>query len=393
MELVLEIQNTRQLIPQHARTCLFGADGGTIGRASDCEWTIPDGKKHLSGHHARVSCERGVFYLTDLSRNGVFTGSGVQLPRGEPFRIEHDSVFRLCDFEIRARLVREPARFDGEIGRPTAAGSIIPDDAFLDLDPLNAFKAPAGADDAFASAWREPAQRSDAARIDTENLIVPELVPEPVAAPVYEAPAPRGEGVSEQFWARFGQALGIDLQALDGPAREALAVKAAGLLNQSIAGLQQSLRTRSDLKNELRLGHTTAQQSSRNPLRQAGDSGQALRLMLQPGQAGQGSAEQALARGFRDLQAHQVALLAGSRAVVHSTLEHFTPSQLSLRFERERGKPLVATSGSRWRAFQRYHQALSLDDDFVERLLARDFAQAYEEQVRLIATLHSEHEG
>lgn len=98
MELVLEIQNTRQLIPLHARTCLFGVAGGIIGRASDCEWIIPDGKKHLSGHHAKVSCERGTFFLTDLSRNGVFTGSGVQLPKGEPFRIEHKSVFRLCDF-------------------------------------------------------------------------------------------------------------------------------------------------------------------------------------------------------------------------------------------------------------------------------------------------------
>lgn len=388
MELVLEIQNTRQLIPLHARTCQFGVAGGIIGRASDCEWIIPDVKKHLSGHHAKVSCERGTFFLTDLSRNGVFTGSGVQLPKGKPFRIEHESVFRLCDFEIHARLVREPARFDGEIGRAVPAGSIIPDDAFLALNPLTAFTA--SADDAFANAWHESVQYSDSARIDTEHLIVPELVPEPEVERDYQAPASKGEAVSEQFWARFGGTLGVDVHALDGPAREALAVKAASLLKQSIGGLQQSLRTRNDLKNELRLGHTTAQQSSNNPLRQAGDSAQALRLLLQPGQV---CAEQVLARSLRDLQAHQVALLAGSRAVVRSTLEHFTPSQLVLRFERERGKPLVATAGSRWRAFQRYHQALSLDDDFAERLLARDFAQAYEEQVRLIATLHSEHEG
>ncbi|MNE40630.1 hypothetical protein D3C80_1346630 [compost metagenome] len=170
-------------------------------------------------------------------------------------------------------------------------------------------------------------------------------------------------------------------------------MKSASLLNQCISGLQQNLRTRSDLKNELHLGHTADQQNNLNPLRQAGGSAQTLHRLLQPNQAGQGSAEQILARGFRDLQAHQVALLAGSRAMVHSTLEHFTPSHLALHFESKRGKLLVATSGSRWRAFQRYHRAVSLDGDFAERLLARDFAQAYEEQVRLIATLHSEHEG
>nr|WP_314873999.1 type VI secretion system-associated FHA domain protein TagH [uncultured Pseudomonas sp.] len=386
MELVLEIQNTRQLIPQHARACQFGVAGGTIGRSSDCAWTIPDSKKHLSGHHARVSYERGAFFLTDLSRNGVFTGSGVQLPRGEPFRIVHDSVFRLCDFEIRARLAVEHALCNPEVGRPAPAGSIIPDDSFLQHDPSSAFKAPSGA----VEILPELPQRSDSARIDTESLIIPELVPEVTAAPACQAPTAKREAVSEQFWASFGQALGIDLQAIDGLAREALAIKAAGLLKQSIDGLQQSLRTRSDLKNELRLSHTNSQQNGRNLLRQGNDSAQTLRLLLQ---SGQGSAEQAVGRGFRDLQAHQVAVLAGSRAVVRSALEHFTPSQLILRFERERGKPLLCTSGGHWRAFQRYHHALTLDDDFAERLLARDFAQAYEEQVRLIGTLHSEHEG
>ena len=67
-------------------------------------------------------------------------------------------------------------------------------------------------------------------------------------------------------------------------------------------------------------------------------------------------------------------------------LEHFSPQQLTLRFERDGRRPLLATSGSRWRAYGRYHQSLCQDDDWSERLLARDFAQAYEEQVRLIST-------
>lgn len=105
------------------------------------------------------------------------------------------------------------------------------------------------------------------------------------------------------------------------------------------------------------------------------------------------SGEQAVARSFRDLQAHQVALLGASRAAVRATLEHFSPQQLTLRFERDGRRPLLATSGSRWRAYGRYHQSLCQDDDWSERLLARDFAQAYEEQVRLISTLYTEHQG
>ena len=107
----------------------------------------------------------------------------------------------------------------------------------------------------------------------------------------------------------------------------------------------------SELKNELRLAQTTVQGTSKNPLKFAVDPSEALRILLQPSKPGHLPADQAVSRAFRDLQAHQVALLAASRAAVRGTLEHFSPEQLILRFERD-NKPLIATSGSRWRAYR-----------------------------------------
>ncbi|WDH53264.1 type VI secretion system-associated FHA domain protein TagH [Pseudomonas chlororaphis] len=397
MELVFEMLNTKQFVPTELSSKTFKQAGGVIGRGEDCDWIIPDRKRHLSNHHAIVSYRDGMFFLTDTSSNGIqASDSGARLRKGEPQRIEHGSVYVLGDFEIRARLVRDPATFDTEVGRPQAAGSIIPDDAFLDLDPLNALdqqeRVYSEIDEltALNTPRQEPRQRADYARIDMESLLVPELVAQP-EAPVAVEPAPV-ERQSEGFWEHFGAALGVDLKGLDHDAREALAIDAARLLKQSIGGLQQSLRTRSELKNELRLALTTAQGGSKNPLKFAVDASEALGILLQGNKPGQLPAEQAISRAFRDLQAHQVALLTASRAAVRGTLEHFSPQQLTLRFERD-NKPLLATSGSRWRAYNRYHQALRQDDDWSERLLARDFAQAYEEQIRLISTLHTEHQG
>ncbi|MGY1450777.1 MULTISPECIES: type VI secretion system-associated FHA domain protein TagH [Pseudomonas] len=397
MELVFEMLNTKQFVPTELSSKTFKQAGGVIGRGEDCDWIIPDRKRHLSNHHAIVSYRDGTFFLTDTSSNGIqASDSGARLRKGEPQRIEHGSVYVLGDFEIRARLVRDPATFDAEVGRPQAAGSIIPDDAFLDLDPLNALdqqeRVYSEIDEltALNTPRQEPRQRADYARIDMESLLVPELVAQP-EAPVAVEPAPV-ERQSEGFWEHFGAALGVDLKGLDHDAREALAIDAARLLKQSIGGLQQSLRTRSELKNELRLALTTAQGGSKNPLKFAVDASEALGILLQGNKPGQLPAEQAISRAFRDLQAHQVALLTASRAAVRGTLEHFSPQQLTLRFERD-NKPLLATSGSRWRAYNRYHQALRQDDDWSERLLARDFAQAYEEQIRLISTLHTEHQG
>ncbi|EZP34293.1 type VI secretion system-associated FHA domain protein TagH [Pseudomonas sp. RIT288] len=397
MELVFEMLNTKQFVPTELCQKTFKQAGGVIGRGEDCDWIIPDRKRHLSNHHAIVSYREGTFFLTDTSSNGVQDGdSGARLHKGEPVRIEHGSTYVLGDFEIRARLVRDPATFDGEVGRPRAAGSIIPDDAFLDLDPLNAIEQQervySEIDELLAPTAKpeDSRQRADYARIDMESLMVPELV-----APVEPEPAPAPRVVerqSEGFWEHFGAALGVDVKGLSHDEREALALNAARLLRQSIGGLQQSLRTRSELKNELRLAQTTVQGTNKNPLKFAVDPSEALEILLQPHKPGHLPSEQAISRAFRDLQAHQVALLTASRAAVRGTLEHFSPEQLTLRFERD-NKPLIATSGGRWRAFGRYHQALRQDDDWSERLLARDFAQAYEEQIRLISTLHTDHQG
>ncbi len=138
----------------------------------------------------------------------------------------------------------------------------------LDQDGADAYEL----DDlsAIAQPSHEAGARADYARIDMESLVVPELVPAPAAPqePV-ESPPPERD---EAFWQRFGQALGMDLEGLDGAAREALAIDAAGLLRQCIGGLQQSLRTRSELKNELRLSLSTLRDTGKNPLRFSADA-------------------------------------------------------------------------------------------------------------------------
>ncbi len=397
MELVFDVVSAQQFVPGLLTTKTFKQAGGIIGRAEDCDWVIPDRKRVLSSRHAEVSYRDGAFFLTDTSSNGIqLKDTGASLDKGRAQRIEHGSVYCLGDFEIRARLIQDPASFEGDIGRPQPAGSIIPDDAFLDLDPLTALdqqeRVYAEVDDltAVLAPSRVQAQQRDYAQIDEENLQVPELVmPRPAAQP---KAVPEPERLPPDFWTRFGEALGVDLDELDEEARQALALKAASLLRQSVGGLQQALRTRGELKNEMRLSLTTVQSAGNNPLKHSIDSGEALALLLRGGTPRQLPAEQAVGRAFRDLQAHQVAMLAASRAALKGMLEQLSPDQLALRFERD-NKPLIATSGSRWRAYRRMHLAMQRDDDWSERLFARDFAQAYEEQVRLIATLNTDLQG
>lgn len=187
MELVFDILNPRQSVPaEHCRKS-FRQAGGVIGRGADCDWIIPDPKRHLSSHHALVSYREGAFYLTDTSSNGIRAhGSGARLGKGQAVRIEHGSRYVLGGVELRARLIRDPVLFDVEAGRPQAAGSIIPDDGFLDLDPLNALdqqeRVYSEIEELISSNRQvhDAHQRADYARIDMESLAVPELVAEQI---------------------------------------------------------------------------------------------------------------------------------------------------------------------------------------------------------------------
>lgn len=398
MELVLEIAGGQSPAPEQQLSKTFKKVGGVIGRAKNCDWIIVDVNSHVSSKHAQITFNDGEFYFTDLSSNGTQIlqngqRSNQTLRKGEVHLIEHGNRYRLGKFELHARVVTDAGEFVERTGCLPVVDTIIPDDSFLALDLLSEMDNPVdmalGFDELLPSYASQQAseQGVDYGPADQQNLLLPELVhvlqpaaPEEPAQPDYQ---------SDDFWQRFSTALGIDLTAMDSGQRETLAINVAALLKQTIGSLQQTLRTRSELKNELRLSLSMAQHTGNNPLKYAGDASEAISLLLQTQRAGQLSAEQAVGRAFRDVQAHQVALLAASRTALRGVLDHFAPQQLVLRFELDARKPLIFSKGARWAAFERYHQSLCQDDDWSERLLARDFAQAYEEQVRLIAALHT----
>lgn len=389
MQLVFEVCPAGQGASAPDLRKTFKGVGGVIGRGAGCDWTLPDGSRQVSSRHAVVSYRDGRYFLADISSNGTrLAGSGDRLREGQEHPIEDGTVFQLGPLNIRARLV-SPATMPGQDGLHT----LIPDDAFLELDPVRRLARELQLQDesqeltALTMANHEALRWTDHAAADRDHLTVPELVePAPRVGPSLPPPLP-SQG-SAPFWSAFAQALGIDLDALDEPGREVLAIKAAGLLRQMTEGLQQSLSTRNELKLELKLPLTQMSLRSPDPLKDSADASTALGLLLGAGQLGQVSAEMFVTRAYRDMQAHQVALLVACRAAVRGTLAAFAPGQLLLCFERQAKPPLISRCGGRWRAYQRHYQALIKDEHLSEGLLGSDFTKAYEEQIRLISTLH-----
>ncbi|HEX2139552.1 MAG TPA: type VI secretion system-associated FHA domain protein TagH, partial [Woeseiaceae bacterium] len=102
----------------------FGTNGGTIGRALENDWILPDPDRFISGRHATIDFRSGAWYLADTSTNGVYVNNETEpLGRGNPRRLFNGDRLRMGDFELTVNLDEGE-----EIEMPPPAPmSVVPD--------------------------------------------------------------------------------------------------------------------------------------------------------------------------------------------------------------------------------------------------------------------------
>lgn len=413
MELVFNITVAPDYPHDLRSSHTFKHTGGTIGRSDRCDWPLPDTKRHLSGVHAEISFENGRFYLTDVSTNGTFiAGSKERLPALQPVAIEQGAHFIFGEYQLQARLIQDLDLYL-DSAPVQASSNLIPDDDFLELDPLKILRQQQDTTNPDLTAnWLDPKVEETATAFDSLQQIA-DLVPAPAFAEAEQAAGdpspeqnaqshtqhnsqqnkqqnkqpdakPSAEAMSEADWQQFSAALGVDLTQFEGSERSALLTRLGTMLRLAVSGTMQGLRTRADIKNEMRLSMTVVQSEGNNPLKFCSDYQQAMELMLKP-RVGYLTGEQALRQGMHELQAHQVASLAATRSAVAGVIEQLSPAQLVYRFEQTITKPrLGKVDGRYWQAYQQFHHGMSEDQDWRQSLFARHYTQTYEEQTQLL---------
>ena len=101
MALQLEIISEHREIVGDDAVREFVEDGGTIGRSLHNDWILPDPDKYISGRHAAIDFKGGIYYLADLSSNGVYVNDEDEpIGKGNPRRLFSGDRLRLGDFEI-----------------------------------------------------------------------------------------------------------------------------------------------------------------------------------------------------------------------------------------------------------------------------------------------------
>lgn len=154
------------------------------------------------------------------------------------------------------------------------------------------------------------------------------------------------------------------------------------LLRAATTGTIEMLAVRANIKREVQASVTVISSEANNPLKFLHDADSVLQLFLGKRMRGFMAPEEALKDAFDDLGAHELGVIAGTRAALNEVLTKFDPGILGERLAR--GSPLErvlpAMRKTRlWDLYQeRYAQIrLEVEDDF-QSIFGKAFVAAYE---------------
>jgi type VI secretion system protein len=442
MPLTLKITSKHRHILGADSTHVFSVHGGSVGRAPDNDWVLPDPDRYLSGHHASVDYREGAYYLNDKSSNGVYVNDSDQpVGRGTSIRLYDGDRLRMGDYQFEVNIVHV------SLGEDSAEAEVTADTrdeiGISDLDFEPAIDEAGGFAREDAPAPSEEAPGRAAGDADLESIPIrlleehaeqmrpeppeaaaepePETAAEPEDTVVYpdEPARPPDDGVftetgvlREDFLASeagIGQrpapdprpgetgdlaeaiklmveATGLDPSRIPAGSERELLVAYGHIVRAAVEGVLAVLRTRSLIKGQFRLTQTTIQAGENNPLKFAPRVQDALEQMFYREVEQFMGPVQAVEDAFGDIRAHQVAMVVAMKASFRDLLERLEPDILEEKFDRglkRAGGILGGSNKSKyWDLYCDLFQVIAghTDENFANVVGPR-FAEAYDKEV------------
>ena len=157
------------------------------------------------------------------------------------------------------------------------------------------------------------------------------------------------------------------------------------LLNTVTEGLMQALSSRGQVKSEFRLEQTMIAPVENNPFKFSTSAREAMTRLFAEDDRAYLSGPAAAQEAIDDINAHQMAVLAGTEAALRSVLRRFQPAHLEERFEGQSavGKLLPAIHKARCWDFYRvlYDELAEAADEDFQQLFGNEFSKAYKDQL------------
>ena len=373
---------------------VFGVHGGSIGRARDNEWVLPDPERYLSGKHARIECRAGRYYLVDTSSNGTYVnGARVPLGRFHDYLLQDGDIVRIGEYELRVSI--DPSTdfppdesaivaYDGA-SAPASVHKATADDIGADLDLGELLEPNGSIERKLASVARDaygqpilpdpPASSHAATEPVPWHMLTRPFTIERATAPGPHAPA-LFDADCEPGLAAFCRGAGIDPRRLS-PEQRIGAMQLAGqILRESVLGLIELDQSRAQFRDRVQI----APEDDRDGAVRFGRDVEDTLFALLTTVAKRGGSVESVRERFRRLKAENGATLPALHAALEEFLGRFDPRELEERFERD-GKRGVFTTQNKARYWELYcdlYTGLSQRDaDGLPHWFAEAFAKAY----------------
>jgi type VI secretion system protein len=184
----------------------------------------------------------------------------------------------------------------------------------------------------------------------------------------------------------FCRGAGIDPSGLHADAQAALLTLAGQLLRESVMGLMETLKGRSEVKSKLRLAQTTIQPGENNPLKFSASVDEAVMKLLDPHGSRYLGPIEAIRESFADVRGHHAALMSAVQAGMDEFMNRIEPGELQERFDRglKRGSLLGATNKMKyWDLYAEFYQALNQrNEQGLPAVFAEELARTYAEKAQ-----------
>jgi FHA domain-containing protein len=233
----------------------------------------------------------------------------------------------------------------------------------------------------------------------------PPPVASPAAAPAAAAPRPASpappmpaaaapatpvdQDAAAILRAAFARGCGVDIHHISEFTPQAMEVLGR-IVAAMTAGTIRLMHGRSSTKHEMRANVTIIATDGNNPLKFAPDGAAALTQLLGRGSPGFMPPLRAIDDAFDDLSAHQVGLLAGSRAAMYDVATMLGPERFLARAGEKSGLETMMPAKHKarlWDLYESgYQEMVGEAREEFENLFQRAFARAYEQEIDRINT-------
>jgi type VI secretion system protein len=420
------------------RSRVFGVNGGSIGRAPDNDWVLPDQKRLVSGHHCDIEYRSGDYWLRDRSTNGVYVNEADDpIADSGPVALQDGDRLRLGDYEIlvslddridflpaASELHSAEKHLDAGIGAKLDLDSLFSPRGGQDASDTGSSSSSISIRNAFGLKLPKAFRKADGDDVPppaapvSRTLATPEApAAEPPPAPQPAAPAEwalKTNAVSRQELAdalarrqrrldarqqtlpfhqqastwtdlrsavhAFCRGAGLDPAALSPEAQSMLPLVAGQLLREIVVGLADLQQARAGAGPATPQGPSNIAAS--NPLRSSTGTEQALTRLFESHGRAVGGPVDSLRDVLLDTKEHEAAVAAGVRAGLEAVLAQLAPSSVADQFEQGRARTLAPGQDPRPKYWEHYGELFRVivqnGTDGVPHPYSEAYARAYE---------------